>query len=119
MKLTVVDTPGFGDLMNNSDCWKPVIQFIDEQHELYLRQESQAVRKEIVDMRIHACLYFIPPNVQSLRSIDIEAMKELGKRVNLIPVLAKADTISPLTIKKLKQKVTFIYNLVSISIKRT
>ncbi|XP_008477879.1 protein peanut-like, partial [Diaphorina citri] len=27
--LTVVDTPGFGDAVDNSDCWQPVINYIE------------------------------------------------------------------------------------------
>lgn len=29
LSLTVVDTPGFGDAVNNSDCWKPVVEYIE------------------------------------------------------------------------------------------
>lgn len=32
-------------------------------------------------------------------------MKELGKRVNLIPVIAKADTVSPLVMHDFKERV--------------
>ena len=31
----------------------------------------------------------------SLKPLDIEIMKRLGSRVNLIPVIAKADTLIP------------------------
>ncbi|KAJ2409457.1 Septin spn4 [Coemansia sp. RSA 2531] len=62
VKLNVVDTPGFGDYVDNNDCWLPVVDFIENQYEQYLRQEQQPVRKGIVDMRVHACLYFIRPN---------------------------------------------------------
>ena len=29
LRLHLVDTPGFGDLVNNSNCWEPIIDFID------------------------------------------------------------------------------------------
>ena len=61
MKLTIVDTPGFGDYTNNTDCWLPIIDFIDNQYEQYMRQEQQPSRHGIIDMRVHACLYFIRP----------------------------------------------------------
>lgn len=28
VKLTVVDTPGFGDYVNNRDSWMPIVDFI-------------------------------------------------------------------------------------------
>lgn len=41
--------------------WSPIIDFIDDQHESYMRQEQQPFRKDKQDMRIHACLYFVKP----------------------------------------------------------
>ena len=61
VKLTVIDTPGFGDYVNNRDSWLPIVEFIDDQHEAYMRQEQQPQRGEKTDLRVHACLYFIRP----------------------------------------------------------
>lgn len=60
-KLTVIDTPGFGDYVNNRDSWAPIVDFIDDQHEAYMRQEQQPQRQDKIDLRVHACLYFIRP----------------------------------------------------------
>ncbi|CAF1256640.1 unnamed protein product, partial [Didymodactylos carnosus] len=49
LRLTIVDTPGFGDAVDNSNCLQP---------------------------------------------LDIEFMKRLHDRVNIIPVIAKADTLT-------------------------
>eukprot|EP00158_Paraphelidium_tribonemae_P002491 Partr_v1_DN25411_c0_g1_i4_m53618 putative Cell division control protein len=95
VNLNVIDTPGFGDYVNNSGSWDPIMRFIDDQHESYFRQESQPNRQNLTDMRVHAVLYFINPTGHSLRPLDVEVMKQLGRRCNLIPVIAKADTISP------------------------
>lgn len=62
IKLTVIDTPGFGDYVNNRDSWTPIVDFIDDQHESYMRQEQQPQRGEKQDLRVHACLYFIRPS---------------------------------------------------------
>jgi cell division control protein 12 len=61
VKLSIVDTPGFGDYVNNHESWAPIIEFIDDQHESYMRQEQQPTRQGVIDMRVHACLYFIRP----------------------------------------------------------
>lgn len=61
VKLSVIDTPGFGDYVNNRDSWSPIVDFIDDQHEAYMRQEQQPLRTDKTDLRVHACLYFIRP----------------------------------------------------------
>ncbi|KAL1934540.1 hypothetical protein VTP01DRAFT_6722 [Rhizomucor pusillus] len=105
VNLTVIDTPGFGDYVNNRHSWSPIVDFIDEQHDKYMRQEQQPRRDAGVDMRVHACLYFIKPTGHTLSPLDVECMKRLGTRVNLIPVIAKADTLTPADLAKFKQNV--------------
>jgi cell division control protein 12 len=102
-RLSIADTPGFGDYINNADCWQPIVRYIDEQYQKYLDNETKADRKNVDDMRIHACLYFIAPSGHTLKPLDILAMKELGKRVNLVPVIAKADTLTPAAMASFKQ----------------
>ena len=106
VRLTVIDTPGFGDYVNNRDSWQPIIEFLDDQHESYMLQEQQPKRTEKIDLRVHACLYFIRPTGHTLKPLDIEVMKRLCTRVNLIPVVAKADTLSPADLAKFKHRVS-------------
>ena len=61
LRLTVVDTPGFGDAIDNTDCFKSIIQYIDEQFERFLRDESGLNRRNILDSRVHCCFYFVSP----------------------------------------------------------
>uniref|UniRef100_A0A670IL29 Septin 9 n=1 Tax=Podarcis muralis TaxID=64176 RepID=A0A670IL29_PODMU len=61
MKLTVIDTPGFGDHINNENC---------------------------------------------LRPLDIEFMRRLSKVVNIVPVIAKADTLTLEERDYFKQRIT-------------
>jgi cell division control protein 12 len=103
--LTVIDTPGFGDYVNNRDSWQPIIEFLDDQHESFMLQEQQPKRSDKIDLRVHACLYFIRPTGHTLKPLDIEVMKKLCTRVNLIPVVAKADTLSPSDLAKFKTRV--------------
>lgn len=96
LRLTVVDTPGFGDSVNNDKCWEPIQEFIDSQFDQYLNQESRVNRpSRIVDTRTHVCLYFIQPTGHGLKPIDIEFMRRLHDKVNIIPLIAKADTLTP------------------------
>lgn len=105
VKLSIIDTPGFGDYVNSHNSWVPISEFIDDQHESYMRQEQQPNRKNKIDMRVHACLYFIRPTGHGLKPLDIEMMKRLGSRVNLIPVIAKADTLTPKDLEAFKERI--------------
>ena len=57
-------------------------------------------------MRVHACLYFVRPTGHALKPLDVEIMKRLGTRVNLIPVIAKADTLTPHDLALFKRNVS-------------
>ena len=105
LDLTLVDTPGYGDLINNDDCWKPIVRYITDRYEEYLENESQIRRSSFEDRRVHCCLYFISPNGHGLKDIDISFMKILHEKVNLIPIIAKADTLSPEELLKFKARV--------------
>ncbi|XP_074081176.1 septin-9 isoform X1 [Macrotis lagotis] len=107
MKLTVIDTPGFGDHINNENCWQPIMQFINDQYEKYLQEEININRKKrIPDTRVHCCIYFIPATGHSLRPLDIEFMRRLSKVVNIVPVIAKADTLTLEERDYFKQRIT-------------
>ena len=80
LRLTVVDTPGFGDAVDNrawyvckttkypvtidivtAHSWQPIIDYVNEKYDQYLRDESGLNRRNIEDHRVHSCLYFINP----------------------------------------------------------
>ncbi|XP_054872781.1 septin-8-A-like isoform X3 [Amphiprion ocellaris] len=107
LKLTIVHTVGFGDQINKEESYKPILEYIDAQFESYLEEELKIKRSlfNYHDTRIHICLYFIAPNGHSLKSIDLVTMKKLDSKVNIIPVIAKADTVSKSELDKLKIKV--------------
>ncbi|QPG76325.1 Cell division control protein 12 [Brettanomyces nanus] len=116
LRLNIIDTPGFGDNVNNKNAWQPIVEFIDAQHESYMKQESQPQRSLIKDLRVHACLYFIRPTGHTLKPLDIEAMKKIGTRANLIPVIAKADTLTPNEMLEFKKRIRAIIEAQNIRI---
>uniref|UniRef100_A0A8C4GQI7 Septin n=1 Tax=Dicentrarchus labrax TaxID=13489 RepID=A0A8C4GQI7_DICLA len=107
LKLTIVDTVGFGDQINKEDSYKPIVDYIDTQFENYLQEELKIKRSlfNYHDTRIHICLYFIAPTGHSLKSLDLVTMKKLDSKVNIIPIIAKADTISKSELHKFKIKI--------------
>ncbi|KAE8244820.1 hypothetical protein A4X13_0g6229 [Tilletia indica] len=116
VKLTVIDTPGFGDYVDNRDSWAPIVDFIDDQHETYMRQEQRPERKAKTDLRVHACLHFIRATGHTLKPLDIEIMKRLETRVNLIPVIAKADTLTQADLAVFKQRIREVINHQNIKV---
>ncbi|XP_065205641.1 septin-2-like [Planococcus citri] len=107
LKLTIVDTVGYGDQINKEDSYKAVVDYIDNQFEAYLQEELKIKRTlhSYHDTRIHVCLYFICPTGHGMKSLDLVCMKQLDTKVNIIPIIAKADTISKTELSKFKAKI--------------
>jgi septin 3/9/12 len=106
LRLNIVDTPGYGDLVNNDRCWDPIVKYIKDQHSAYLRKELTAQRERYIqDTRIHACLFFIQPSGHSLKPIDIVVLKKLSDVVNVVPVIAKADTLTVEERQEFKERI--------------
>ncbi|CDH50468.1 septin [Lichtheimia corymbifera JMRC:FSU:9682] len=116
LRLTVVDTPGFGDFVNNEESWKPILDNIESRFDAYLEQENRVNRRRMVDNRIHACIYFIMATGHALKPLDIEFMRRLHTRVNLIPVIAKADTLTEEEVIAFKQRILADINYHKIQI---
>lgn len=93
LTLTVVDTPQLGSKIDNQYGWMPLVRYIDNKFRSYMLQEEQPNREQLSDERVHVCVYFLPPNNQ-LSPLDVEAMREISKRVNLIPVIGRSDTLN-------------------------
>eukprot|EP00064_Thunnus_orientalis_P013059 superscaffoldBa00002080_g13096 len=105
LRLTIIDTPGFGDAIDNTESWKPIEDYIDQQFEQYFRDESGLNRRNIQDNRVHCCLYFVSPFGHGLRPLDVECMRALHEKVNIVPVLAKADSLTHAEVCRKKMKI--------------
>lgn len=107
LKLRIVDSVGFGDQINKEDSWKSIVDYIDAQFEAFLSEELKIKRSlfNYHDSRIHACLYFVAPTGHSLKALDLVTMKKLDQKVNIIPIIAKADTITKAELQKFKAKI--------------
>uniref|UniRef100_A0A8D2L3M1 Septin 2 n=1 Tax=Varanus komodoensis TaxID=61221 RepID=A0A8D2L3M1_VARKO len=112
LRLTVVDTPGYGDAINCRDCFRTIISYIDEQFERYLHDESGLNRRHIVDNRVHCCFYFISPFGHGLKPLDVEFMKAIHNKVNIVPVIAKADTLTLKERERLKKRTSIPFCVV-------
>lgn len=91
--------------MHHTYSWKPIVDNIESRFDNYLEQENRVNRNKLQDNRVHACIYFVQPTGHSLRPIDIEFMRRLHQKVNLIPVIAKSDTLTDEEIVAFKQRI--------------
>ncbi|ODQ45944.1 hypothetical protein PICMEDRAFT_17197 [Pichia membranifaciens NRRL Y-2026] len=105
MRLNIIDTPGFGDYIDNKYCWYPIARYIDEQYRRLVYQENQPNRSNLIHSEVHACLYFIAPSAIGLTALDIDAMRNLSTRVNLIPIITKADGFTNEELSAFKQRI--------------
>ncbi|KAG2023261.1 septin AspB [Coprinopsis cinerea AmutBmut pab1-1] len=86
--------------------FQEIVGYIERQYDDLLAEESRIKRNpRFKDNRIHALLYFIPPTGHSLREMDIELMRRLSPRVNVIPVIGKADSLTPSELKGFKKRI--------------
>lgn len=106
LNLTLVDCPGYGDAIDNNKCWDPIVEYIEKKYLDYFSEETKIERsKTIPDTRVHLCLYFIPPTGHGLKPLDVEFMKKLHGRVNVVPIIAKADTMTREELERFKKQI--------------
>ena len=107
LKLALVESVGYGDQINKEETNQIVSAYLDSQFEAYLQEELKIKRNFslVQDSRIHACLYMICPTGHSIKPIDLAVMKKIEQRVNIIPIIAKSDTIAKNELAKFKENI--------------
>ncbi|EEB09274.2 septin Spn7 [Schizosaccharomyces japonicus yFS275] len=109
--LTILDACNFGNGIDNSHCFDEILNYIEKQFDNVLVEESRIKRNaRFIDTRVHALLYFIYPNGHTLSELDLVAMKRFSKRVNVIPVIGKADSMNETELASFKQAVMTCLN---------
>ncbi|EPQ05643.1 Septin-2 [Myotis brandtii] len=58
-----------------------------------------------MDNRVHCCFYFISPFGHGLKPFDVAFMKAIHNKVNIVPVIAKADTLTLKEREHLKKRI--------------
>ena len=104
--LNIIDTPGFGENLNNELCFVEIENYLKQQFDLVLAEETRIKRNpRFTDTRVHVMLYFIAPTGHGLRELDIQCMKRLSKYVNIIPVIGRADSFTAKELQYFKQQI--------------
>jgi len=105
LNLSVTDTPGFGDAIDNTNCCDVIVDYVEKQFKLNMENETAIERGKHADSLVHACLYFISPSGHGLKRIDVEFMRRLAGRVNIIPVIGKADVLTKTELEAFRQMI--------------
>lgn len=85
-----------------------------ENNNLDYFEKEQGLNVEFEDKRIHCILYLVPAD--KISKSEIEGVKELSKRANLIPVITKADMFTVEELQTHRLKVCEIFNENEITI---
>ena len=95
IQLNVTDSLNLNNNINTQSDIQLINNFITNQFDDVLLEENRLKRNpRFKDSRIHVCLYLLEPNGHGLKEFDIEFIKKIGERCNVVPVLSKADSMT-------------------------
>lgn len=103
----VQDTPGYNDDAQLETGMQDILDYIEENNWRYMEMEQDPLRggpmSRVHDPRVDACLYFVPPH--RLKQVDVLFMTRLAELVPVIPVLAKADSMTSQELEEFRERV--------------
>ncbi|KAI5151058.1 septin 3/9/12 [Enteropsectra breve] len=94
-KMAFIETPGFGQTLDDEAVQNSIMEYIKDQFDSYIEEESKIRRNaKYEDKRVHCLLYTIPATTGMLKQRDIAFLQKLSDLVNIIPVITKADALT-------------------------
>jgi len=71
VRLTIVDTPGFGDYVNSNEAWAPIVEFLDDQVSPYSINTDNStnptcVRNSSLNVKTRLTFEFMPVSTLSV-----------------------------------------------------
>lgn len=94
LKLTLVESRNYGEAIALENPHKPLVRYIDSQFADYHKREYSFDRRNIQDKMIHCVFFFISPIGHGLSRLDLEFLKAIHNRANIIPIIAKAEALT-------------------------
>lgn len=91
INIKIIEVDNVGDQVDNTGCWTPITEYINNQYLDYYSQEKKMVKSLIQDNRVHVCLFFVEAYGEPLRTVDIKILKEASSICNVILVVGKSD----------------------------
>tara|TARA_B110001452_G_scaffold89877_1_gene73800 strand:+ start:18 stop:1169 length:1152 start_codon:yes stop_codon:yes gene_type:complete len=103
----LIDSPGYSDSLDYNRGFKLVTDHIDKTLRRTLKNERRARRADRAERDAHRAvdvvLYFFSPH--RCKVADMAFLKRLQGRVSIVPVLAKADTMTPEELSDFRREV--------------
>ena len=91
--VTIVDTGGYGNHVNNEKHITAFLKYLEHQNKEYERNGLYRNRDDRSgDTRVHCLFYFFSPH--RVEPIDIEFLRHVNRRVPIVPIIAKSDTLT-------------------------
>ncbi|KAI0985664.1 hypothetical protein GJ496_000060 [Pomphorhynchus laevis] len=113
LRLSLIETSGYADQIDKRHCYLPIAEYIDAQFHRTLNNELRICQRNrplegppADDTCVHVCLYFIEPTGHSLKALDLVTLRYLDSKVNIVPVIAKSDTLSKTELLHMKKMVS-------------
>lgn len=100
IRLTISVTTYHGEDINR------VIKYINTTNEEHFEME-QGLSVSFPDKRMHCCLYLVPGD--KISDYEIEGLRELSTKVNIIPIITKADMFTDEELKDQREKVNRLF----------
>lgn len=105
LKLKVAESEDYGEALCLKNTHIPLVEFIDMQFADYHRRESSYDRRNIRDKMIHCLFFFISPYGHGLTKLDLEFLISVHERVNIIPIIARAEALTSIERAAFKRRV--------------
>ncbi|KAH7360393.1 Septin-domain-containing protein [Rhexocercosporidium sp. MPI-PUGE-AT-0058] len=106
--LCFVDTPGYGNQTSCLECITPVVDYIESQFKKVTTFEGMN-ESEMVNLlsgsggsQVDVVLYLIS---NKIKPVDVEYLRRLSALTNIIPLVARADVVSPEEISSMKESI--------------
>ncbi|VDM30614.1 unnamed protein product [Hydatigera taeniaeformis] len=104
LRLTVIDAPGYGEALDNSSCWRLLVEEINRRNANFMEAESRVQRDTtgngcggsggrlgvLPEDLVHACFYFLSPTGHGVRQMDLEAMRALHDKTLKVKMTASS-----------------------------
>jgi septin family protein len=99
-------TKNFGFNIDNYGNSGKLLEYIESIYHDVLEQERRIKRNpRFEDNRVHVALYFIRAGCNRLQELDIECMKAISARINLLPIVAKIDAVNEIEFSREKSMI--------------
>lgn len=123
IRLRVNRTKNFGYNLENLTNSSDLVNYIENEFKSILDEEVKINRNpRVEDNRIHIALYFLRATGRGINEFDLDNMKCICDKVNLIPIISKADGLTvdevqlnkELINKSIKENGILVYNFLEL-----